>query len=73
HLEQTHAIVSELPEIVGYAPCPLEKIAGNWRQHLVLRGNHVSNLLRVAGWIHSHYKAPSRVYLEVDVDPLQML
>ena len=63
----------DIPDILGSAPCPIEKIAGNWRHHLVLRGMNPSRLLQVATAVHQQYKAPSSVYLEIDLDPLQML
>ena len=62
-----------LPTIFGYAECPLEKIAGNWRHHLVLRGQNAARVLQLATLLNNRYKAPSGVYVEIDVDPLQLL
>ena len=86
-IEQLHALVERLlesmkasrvqtediPDILGSAPCPLEKIAGNWRHHLVLRGKHIGRLLQVADAIRRTYTVPSGMYLEIDIDPLHML
>lgn len=63
----------DLPDILGSAPCPIEKIAGNWRFHLVLRGSHAARVLQVAAAVREQYRTPSGLYLEIDVDPLQML
>ncbi|MDD3365712.1 MAG: primosomal protein N' [Sphaerochaetaceae bacterium] len=64
---------SEIPDILGVAPCPLEKIAGNWRHHLVLRGTHIGRILQVATAVHQEFKPLTGIYLEIDLDPLQML
>lgn len=63
----------DIPDILGSAPCPIEKIAGNWRHHLVLRSTNPARLLQVATAVHQQYKTPSSIYLEIDLDPLQML
>ncbi len=63
----------DIPDILGSAPCPIEKIAGNWRHHLVLRGMRVGRVVQIARSIYEQYKAPSGIYLEIDMDPLQML
>lgn len=63
----------DIPDVLGSAPCPIEKIAGNWRFHLVLRGSHAGRVHQVAAAVREQYKTPSGLYLEIDVDPLQML
>ncbi|MHC1693025.1 MAG: primosomal protein N' [Sphaerochaetaceae bacterium] len=62
-----------LPEILGYAQCPMEKIAGNWRHHVLIRGRNAARVLQLVTLVNDRYKAPSGVYLEIDVDPLQLL
>ena len=64
---------AELPSLLGHAECPLEKIAGNWRHHLVIKGQSASRVLQLASVLNDRYKAPSGIYLEIDVDPLQLL
>ncbi len=71
-MEQS-VLLSEIPNILGVAPCPLEKIAGNWRHHLVLRGNSAFRVVQIAQAVRQQYTAPSGIYLEIDIDPLQML
>ena len=63
----------ELPVLLGHAECPLEKIAGNWRHHLVIKGQSASRVLQLASVLNDRYKTPSGIYLEIDVDPLQLL
>lgn len=63
----------DLPDIMGSAPCPLERIAGNWRHHLVLRGRNAARMLQITTAVRMQYTPPSGVYLEIDIDPLQML
>lgn len=63
----------KLPQIFGWAPCPLEKIAGSWRYHLLLRGEEAANLLSVATYLKEQFPPPAGTYLEIDVDPLQLL
>lgn len=62
-----------LPELFGHAPCPLERIAGNWRHHLVIRGREAGRLLWLASLLEERFTCPSGVYMEIDVDPLQLL
>ncbi|MFA5446937.1 MAG: primosomal protein N' [Sphaerochaeta sp.] len=60
-------------EVLVASECPLEKIAGNWRYHILLsskRGSAVHHLLASA---LKAYAPPSGIYLEVDLDPLQLL
>ena len=63
----------DVPDILGTAPCPIEKIAGNWRYHLVLRGYRIARVLQIASTVHQQFKVSSGLYLEIDVDPLHLL
>lgn len=63
----------DVPDILGTAPCPIEKIAGNWRYHLVLRGYRIARILQIASTVHQQFKVSSGLYLEIDVDPLHLL
>ncbi len=60
-------------EIIGVSECPIGKIANNYRYHMILRSSDIKNLLRVTSYIHTGYRAPSGMYLEIDVDPLHLL
>ncbi len=61
------------PEILGVAPCPLEKIANKWRYHLVLRSTGIKELLQITTAVSKEFKVAPPLYLEIDVDPLQLL
>lgn len=61
------------PSILGVAPCPLEKIANKWRYHLLLRGGRINELLQIATAVKRGFKIVPPLFLEIDVDPLQLL
>ncbi|MBP5464588.1 MAG: primosomal protein N', partial [Treponema sp.] len=60
-------------ELLGPSQCPLELIAGNWRWQIILRGKKMPPLQRAATSFIWGYAAPRHVYIEVDVDPVNML
>lgn len=59
--------------ILGPAECPLEKIAANYRKHILLRSNKIAPLQKAAADLLSAYKNRQGVYIEVDVDPVSLL
>jgi len=61
------------PSVLCSSECPLEKIASNWRNHLLVMGEDTSSAHKVVSHVLEHYSAPSGIYIEVDIDPLQML
>ncbi|MGB4407887.1 MAG: primosomal protein N' [Sphaerochaeta sp.] len=61
------------PSVLCNCECPLEKIASNWRHHLLVMGEDASSAHKVVSHVLEHYSAPSGIYIEVDIDPLQML
>jgi primosomal protein N' (replication factor Y) len=62
-------------DILGPAECPIGIIAGNYRRHLMLRGPVMGTLHAAARLMLEHYEKgrDSRVFLEVDVDPVSVL
>ncbi len=59
-------------QILGPAPCPVEKIRGNFRRHLLLRAEKaeaITPTLRSILW----KLASGRVSIAVDVDPLEIV
>ena len=62
-------------DILGPAECPLSRIAGNYRRQMLLRGADMAELHRAVRAALEQYEAgkDARVYLEVDVDPAQLL
>lgn len=60
-------------EILGPSECPLSKIAANYRQQLILRGQEISVLQYLASSLSKVLHLQSDVYAEYDVDPVSLL
>jgi primosomal protein N' (replication factor Y) len=62
-------------DILGPAECSIGIIAGNHRRHLILRGKSMGQLHAAARKALAVYEKTrdSRVFLEVDVDPVNVL
>ncbi len=72
-LQRQGALQPGACELLGPSQCPLELIAGNWRWQIILRGKKMPPLQRAATSFIWGYAAPRHVYIEVDVDPVNML
>ncbi len=59
--------------ILGPSECPLEMVNGNFRMQIILRGKKMTPLLETAKRLVWGYRPPKNVYIEVDVDPVNML
>ncbi|MDR0450382.1 MAG: primosomal protein N' [Treponema sp.] len=68
-------LLPPLSDALGPAECPLSVIANQHRRQLILRGPHMGTLHAAAGAIIGRYEKgrDSRVFLEVDVDPVSLL
>ncbi|MDR0455931.1 MAG: primosomal protein N', partial [Treponema sp.] len=62
-------------DMLGPAECPIGIIAGNHRRHIILRGPSMGQLHAAARLILTRYEKgrDSRVYVETDVDPVNVL
>jgi len=62
-------------DMLGPAECPIGIINGNHRRQLILRGKSMGTLHAAARLMLERYEQgrDSRVYLEVDVDPVSLL
>ncbi|MDR2923056.1 MAG: primosomal protein N' [Treponema sp.] len=62
-------------DMLGPAECPIGIINGNHRRHLILRGRSMGALHAAARLLLERYEKgrDSQVYLEVDVDPVNLL
>ena len=60
-------------DILGPSECPLEKVAQNWRHQILLRGRNINSLRKAAEILVKGYEAPKNVYIEVDIDPLNLM
>ncbi|MCI5524161.1 MAG: primosomal protein N' [Spirochaetia bacterium] len=59
--------------VLGPAECPLLMIGGNYRYQVLLRGKNAGSLQKTAGALIYGYTSPKNVYIEVDVDPVNLL
>lgn len=60
-------------EIFSASPCLIEKMANQWRYHVLLRCTRIGELLVFTRKLTSEYKIPYSVHLEIDVDPQSVL
>ncbi|MHB9293576.1 putative primosomal protein N' (replication factor Y) (superfamily II helicase) [Hollandina sp. SP2] len=62
-------------DVLGPAECPIGIIGGNYRRQLILRGTAMGVLHAAARNMLTRYETgkDSRVYVEVDVDPVSLL
>ena len=60
-------------EILGPAPCPIEKVRGRFRWHLLLRTEDPARLTRLVGYVAAKAPVPSTVRLMIDRDPVALL
>jgi len=60
-------------EVMGPAECALAVISGNHRRQVLLRTDDFRAAHRALATVLAGYRVPSRVYLEVDIDPVSVL
>lgn len=58
--------------LLGPSPAPLSKIGGNYRYHIILKSKNSNIIKEVVKEIYSTFKTKD-TYLEIDVDPYDML
>jgi primosomal protein N' (replication factor Y) len=71
------ALATARPEagavVLGPAPCPIERIRGRWRWHLLLKAPDADRLTRLVGYVAARAPARSGTRLVVDRDPASLL
>ena len=63
-------------ELLGPSPCPIAKLKGKFRWHLIVRGTEIESLVQAVKEVSSIYRQGPRnnqVRLIVDVEPLSLL
>ena len=60
-------------EILGPAPAPLAMVAQNHRSQILLRATDIKFIHKAVERFLNDYKAIPAVYIEVDIDPLNLL
>ncbi|HEX2079366.1 MAG TPA: primosomal protein N' [Longimicrobium sp.] len=63
-------------ELIGPAPCPIDRIRGRWRWHFILRSPSSKVLGKVARYFYEKYSVPASkadLRVAIDRDPVQLL
>jgi primosomal protein N' (replication factor Y) (superfamily II helicase) len=60
-------------DVLGPVECPLALIAGNHRQHILLRAPRLAPVHAAARAVQRSWRKGAGVYLEIDVDPVSLL
>ena len=60
-------------EILGPSECPLSKISANYRYQIILRSESIKTIQSATARFIYNYKNKQGVYIEVDVDPTNLL
>jgi primosomal protein N' (replication factor Y) len=62
-------------QIVGPAPCPIDRIKNRWRWHLLLKAPHPGELTKLARYFAEKFPVPGEASLRVtiDRDPVALL
>jgi len=58
--------------VLGPSPAPLSKIGGNYRYHIILKSNKLRDLTMFIKTALDSFKSKA-VYIEIDIDPVDML
>lgn len=61
-------------QVLGPSPCPIERLRGQWRWQILLRGpSHRAMAQLLAAVLPTFPPSSGSIRLDIDVDPLQML
>ncbi|NIR44579.1 MAG: primosomal protein N' [Gemmatimonadetes bacterium] len=61
-------------DAIGPAPCPIDRIRGRWRWHLLLKAHDGEVLGRVLRYMAARFEPPhSGLRIEIDRDPVSLL
>ena len=66
-------LLSQNGEILGPSECPIGIINGSYRRQILFRGPSLKDLHKTAKAVLKQYEKEAGVYIEVDVDPVQLL
>ncbi len=65
--------VDPTTELLGPSPCPIEVIAGNHREQLLIRTQSFSKVHSFLYQWYRGFERPKGVHIEIDVDPVSLL
>jgi primosomal protein N' (replication factor Y) len=76
--EWLEGLVSARPELtdtglLGPAPCPIDRLRGRWRWHMLIKQVHAGRLGAILRFTATHAPVPGKVRLEIDRDPENLL
>jgi primosomal protein N' (replication factor Y) (superfamily II helicase) len=60
-------------EVLGPAECPIARISGSWRTHLIVRCRTFGPSHEATARVLEAWRQPGGVHVEIDVDPLSLL
>ncbi|MBQ0163564.1 MAG: primosomal protein N' [Treponema sp.] len=60
-------------EIMGESECPLQKVSANYRYQIILKSKNINILQTIVSHLVYDYTHPQNVYIEVDIDPQNLL
>jgi primosomal protein N' (replication factor Y) (superfamily II helicase) len=62
-------------DVIGPAPCAVERIKTRWRWHVMLRGSSAGTMTRVLRYFAVQYPSPDSraLRIQVDRDPVSVL
>ncbi len=71
----TEKKTASLITMLGPAPCPLEKLRGRYRYHLILKSGETEQIRNIGLWIGKNSRPPSKgnCRLTLDRDPLSLM
>lgn len=71
-LEKSNPIY-KATEVLGSSPCPIDKIAQNYRYELILRGPSISHINKLISLYLSAFQSKQNVHIEIDIDPVNLM
>jgi primosomal protein N' (replication factor Y) (superfamily II helicase) len=63
-------------QVIGAAPCPVDRIKTRWRWHALLKSEHPSSLTRVLHYFATRFPVPptaAKLRVTIDRDPVSLL
>ncbi len=62
-------------QLIGPAPCPVERIKNRWRWHVLLKTKHPGELTRIGRYFLERFQVPNTAQLRIafDRDPVALL
>lgn len=59
--------------VMGPAPCPFYRIDSNYRNHIIIKTSQHLRVKTLLKQILQELKLPTKVYLEIDIDPVDLV